>query len=364
MNIAFYGSSLLSSYWNGAATYYRGILHALAKRGHAITFYEPDAFDRQQHRDIAPPEWCRSVVYSATQEGLRSVLAEAGAADVLVKANGVGVFDRELLEGIVREARADALRIYWDVDAAATLDEMRADADHPVRHALPHLNLVFTYGGGPPVVEAYRAFGARDCVPIYNALDPATHHPVPAEPALSADLGFLANRLPDREARAEEFFLRPAALLPERRFLLGGNGWHDKAMPANVEAIGHVGTGSHNAFNCTPLAVLNVARDSMAHVGFSPATRVFEAAGAAACLITDAWEGIEQFLQPDAEVLVARDGQDVADLLAGLTPERARAIGRAALERVLAEHTYELRAETVDAVLRPLHQQALQGAPA
>ena len=352
MKIAFYGSSLLSSYWNGAATYYRGILSALAQRGYEVTFYEPDAFDRQQHRDIDPPEWCRSVVYPATEEGLRSVLSEAGAADLVVKANGVGVFDRELLEGVVREARHDALKIYWDVDAAATLDEMRADADHPVRHALPELDLVFTYGGGPPVVEAYKQFGARDCVPIYNALDPATHHPVPADPAFSADLGFLANRLPDREARVEEFFLRAAELLPDRQFLLGGNGWHDKPMPANVQAIGHVGTGQHNAFNCTPQAVLNVARDSMADVGFSPATRVFEAAGAGACLITDAWEGIELFLKPGEEVLVARDGQDVADHIAALTPQRAREIGEAAFRRVLAEHTYDLRAETVDEVLR------------
>jgi len=362
MKIAFYGSSLLSSYWNGAATYYRGILHALAQRGHDITFYEPDAFDRQQHRDIDPPEWCRSVVYAATEEGLRSVLSEAGAADLVVKANGVGVFDRELLEGVVREAREDALKVYWDVDAAATLDEMRADEDHPVRQALADLDLVFTYGGGPPVVEAYKRFGARDCVPIYNALDPATHHPVAADPAFTADLGFLANRLPDREARVEEFFLRAASLLPDRQFLLGGNGWHDKAMPENVRAIGHVGTASHNAFNCTPKAVLNVARDSMADVGFSPATRVFEAAGAGACLITDAWEGIELFLKPDEEALVARDGQDVADLLASLTPERSRQIGDAALKRVLAEHTYDLRAETVDDVLQSTTGARAEGA--
>jgi len=358
MKIAFYGSSLVSSYWNGAATYYRGILSALARRGYDITFYEPDAFDRQQHRDIDAPDWARSVVYPATQEGLRSVLAEAGAADVVVKANGVGVFDRELLEGVIANARPDALKLYWDVDAAATLDEMRADPAHPVARALPELDLVFTYGGGPPVVEAYRGLGARDCVPIYNALDPATHYPVPPDAAFATDLGFLANRLPDREARVEEFFLRAAALLPDKRFLLGGNGWHDKAMPDNVEAIGHVGTASHNAFNGSPLAVLNVARDSMAHVGFSPATRVFEAAGAAACLITDAWEGIELFLKPGEEVLVARDGQDVADLLAGLTPDRARAIGEAALARVLAEHTYELRAVEVDAALGSLREQA------
>lgn len=356
MRIAFYGSSLLSSYWNGAATYYRGILRALAARGHAITFYEPDAFDRQAHRDIDPPGWARVVVYPATPEGVAQVLAEAGKADVVVKANGVGVYDRELLEGVLRAARGDALTIFWDVDAAATLDEMRGDPGHPVRQALPQLDLVLTYGGGPPVVEAYRGFGARECVPIYNALDTATHFPAPADPRYVCDLAFLANRLPDREARVEEFFLRAAALLPDKRFLIGGNGWGDKAMPANVAAIGHVGTASHNAFNCTPRAVLNVARDSMAAVGFSPATRVFEAAGAGACLITDAWEGIDMFLAPGTEVLVARDGQDVAEHLVALTPARAQAIGQAALARVAGEHTYELRAEVVAGVLRRLRE--------
>jgi spore maturation protein CgeB len=362
MNIAFYGSSLLSSYWNGAATYYRGILKALAGHGYQITFYEPDAFDRQQHRDIDPPQWARSVVYPATTEGLRAVLAEAASADIVVKASGVGVFDRELLEGVIAHSRADALRIFWDVDAAATLDEMRSDASHPVLGALPALGMVLTYGGGLPVVDAYTGFGAALCKPIYNALDLETHYPVPHDQRFAADLALLANRLPDREARIEEFFLRPAAARPDRRFLLGGNGWDGKPMPANIRDIGHVGTGDHNAFNCTPRAVLNVARDSMAHIGFSPATRVFEAAGAAACLITDAWEGIELFLTPDEEVLVARDGQDVADLLEALTDDRARAIGAAALRRVRAEHTYALRAVQVDRIFREHRQRAQEAA--
>ena len=352
MKIAFYGSSLLSSYWNGAATYYRGLLRDLASRGYQITFYEPDAFDRQRHKDMEAPEWARSVVYEATPEALRRVLEEAGDADIVVKASGVGVFDAELLEGIIAHSRDGALKIFWDVDAAATLDEMRADESHPVRGALRGLDMVLTYGGGPPVIEAYEGFGARRCVPVYNALDPTTHHPVAPDPAFAADLAFLGNRLPDREARVEEFFLRAAAALPERSFLIGGNGWETKAMPANVRHLGHVYTHQHNAFNGSPLAVLNVARDSMAHIGFSPATRVFEAAGAAACLITDAWEGIEMFLDPDEEVLVARDGQDVADHLAALTPERARSIGQAALRRILAEHTYAHRGEQVDALFR------------
>ncbi|WP_431270356.1 CgeB family protein [Dankookia sp. P2] len=202
------------------------------------------------------------------------------------------------------------------------------------------------------MVQAYESFGARRCVPVYNALDPTTHHPVPAEPRFTADLSFLGNRLPDREARVEEFFLRPAAALPDRRFLIGGNGWGDKVMPANVQPIGHVYTREHNAFNTSPLAVLNIARDSMAATGFSPATRVFEAAGAGACLITDAWVGLELFLDAGTEVLVARDGAEVAAQLAGLTPERARRIGEAARARILAEHTYERRGVQVDGLLR------------
>ena len=352
MNIAFYGSSLLSSYWNGAATYYRGMLRDLHARGYRTTFYEPDAFGRQQHRDIDPPDWAEVVVYPATEEGLSRVVAEAARADVVVKASGVGVFDDRLVEGVMRRARPGALRVFWDVDAPATLAELRADPGHALHRALPGLDYVFTYGGGPPVIAAYEGFGARRCVPVYNALDPTTHHPVPPEAEFRADLSFLGNRLPDREARVEQFFLDAAARLPERSFLIGGNGWESKPMPGNVRHIGHVYTRQHNAFNTSPLAVLNIARDSMAAVGYSPATRVFEAAGAGACLITDAWVGLDLFLDEGTEVLVARDGAEVAAQVADLTPERARAIGAAARARILRDHTYARRGAEVDALLK------------
>lgn len=368
MKIAFYGSSLLSSYWNGAATYYRGLLRALAALGHDITFYEPDAFDRQQHRDIDPPDWARVVVYPATQDSVRRVVAEAAAAEVVVKASGVGVFDDALLDGIVAASRPEAVRIFWDVDAPATLASLRAlqsaPADaalpnaeqgmsaHVIQRALPALDLVLTYGGGPPVIAAYEALGAARCVPIYNALDPTTHHPVAPDLRFACDLAFLGNRLPDREERVTQFFLMPAARLRSRSFLIGGNGWEQRAMPRNVRSLGHVYTRDHNAYNATPRAVLNIARDSMAEIGFSPATRVFEAAGAGACLISDAWEGIELFLNPGEEVLLARDGLDVANHLEALTQERAREIGQAALARVLSDHTYRQRAAQVDAILR------------
>jgi len=352
MKIAFYGSSLVSAYWNGAATYYRGLLRTLAQKGYDITFYEPDVYDRQKNRDIDPPEWCRVVVYEGTIDALKMVTARAADADVVVKTSGVGFEDDLLLAEVLRNARPKALKIFWDVDAPATLSELRANPDLPLRKALGSIDLVLTYGGGNPVVEAYRSLSAADCVPIYNGLDPETHHPVPQERRFNADLGFLGNRLPDREARVEQFFLDPAGRLPRQKFLLGGSGWQDKPMSPNVTYIGHVPTRDHNAFNITPKAVLNISRASMAENGFSPATRVFEAAGAGACLITDHWEGIDLFLKPDEEVLVARDGQDVGDILSGLTRQRAKAIGERALTRTLAEHTYAHRAETVDAIFR------------
>ncbi|MCU0626982.1 MAG: glycosyltransferase [Gemmatimonadaceae bacterium] len=352
--MAFHGSSLLSSYWNGAATYYRGLLRALHGRGWEITFFEPDAYDRQAHRDIEPPDWARVVVWQPTDEGLRHVLEASRDADVVVKASGVGVHDDALLAGTIAHAAPEALVVFWDVDAAATLGEMTGRPDHPVRRALRHLDAVMTYGGGPPVLTAYAEMGARACHPIYNAVDPATHFPVPPDRRFTTTLGLLANRLPDREARIDDFFLRAAALRPGDAFLLGGNGWHDRSLPPNVRAIGHVGTADHNAFNASARAVLNVARDSMAAMGWSPATRVFEAAGAGACLITDAWEGIEEFLAPGTEVLVARDGADVAELLATLTPGQAHAIGASAFARVRRDHTYDRRARQVDTVLREL----------
>jgi spore maturation protein CgeB len=351
LNISFFGSSLVSAYWNGAATYYRGLIRALADRGHRVTFYEPDAYERQQHRDMPDPDWARVVVYPATEASALNALKQAEDSDLIIKCSGVGVFDGLLEAEVLELKRPETLVAFLDVDAPATLDRIQNDPEDAFRKLIPEYDFILTYGGGAPVVDAYIAAGAAECVPIYNALDPHTHFPTRPDKRLEGDLGFLGNRMPDRETRVEEFFLKPAAQMMDRKFLLGGNGWKDKALPGNVNYLGHVYTHEHNAFNCTPRAVLNISRGSMARYGFSPATRVFEAAGAGACLITDKWEGIEMFLEPDREVLVAEDGEQVAEHLRRLTPERAREIGRAAYARVLAEHTYAHRADQLEKVL-------------
>ncbi|SRR5579875_811524 len=350
LNISFFGSSLVSAWWNGAATYYRGIVRALAARGHHITFYEPDAYDRQLHRDIADPDWARVVVYpAASASGVLHTLEDAAGADILVKASGVGVFDRLLEEAVLEYRSSRTAIVFWDVDAPATLDRVRSGGDY-FASLIPRYDLILTYGGGDPVVEAYAELGARQCAPVYNALDPETHHPAPPDPRFAGDLAFLGNRMPDREARVDEFFFQ-VARLSSGRFLLGGNGWESKSMPANVNYIGHVYTRDHNAFNSTPKAVLNISRESMARYGFSPATRVFEAAGAQACILTDRWPGIELFLEPDEEILVCDSGYAAAEHLRSLTPARARAIGERASRHILACHTYAHRAALVEALL-------------
>lgn len=351
MKFSFFGSSLVSAYWNGAATYYRGIIRAMHERGHQVTFYEPDAYDRQKNRDIDDPEWAKVIVYQPTEKEVLNALELASDADVIIKTSGVGVFDEFLEKEVLRFQQEGKLVIFWDVDAPATLDRVH-EGDETFRDLIPQYDLILTYGGGEPVIEAYQLLGARKCYPVYNALDPSTHYPVPSSEQFRGDLVFLGNRLSDREKRVEEFFLEVAAELPEQKFILGGNGWHDKPLTNNVQYIGHVYTKDHNVLNCSCKAVLNISRNSMARYGFSPATRVFEAAGAAACIITDYWEGIDFFFEPGKEILVANNGSEVKEILSSLTTERAAEIGRAALQRVLSQHTYTNRALELDDILK------------
>ncbi|HET9985079.1 MAG TPA: glycosyltransferase [Longimicrobiales bacterium] len=360
MRIYVFGSSIVSAYWNGAATYYRGIFRALAALGHTIDFCEPDIYDRQANRDLAEdPEWVRVRVYRGEAE-LERLLAEAAGAELVVKCSGVGALDGELEERVATMA-GPRLRAFWDVDAADTLARVEADPADPLRRCIPRYDIVFTYGGGEPVVERYTALGARACHPIYNGLDPDVHHPVASAPELACDLVFMGNRLPDRERRVEELFLAVAERLPEGRFMLGGNGWGDRALPANVRWLGHVPTALHNAINCSARLVLNVHREAMARNGYSPATRMFEAAGAGACQITDAWPGIEHFFEPDREILVAEGAADIVRFVRETPERRVREIGAAARARAVRDHSYAGRARQVDEALGRLAERGSGG---
>jgi spore maturation protein CgeB len=291
-------------------------------------------------------------VYPPTEAGALKALRAAYRADVIVKGSGVGVLDPFLENTVLELRRTGHIVAFWDVDAPATLERLAADPADAFGALIPLYDMIFTYGGGAPVTEAYERAGAAVCIPIYNALDAETHHPVPQNPRFAADASFLGNRLPDREERVDAFFFAATRALPDHRFLLGGSGWDQDTVPANVRTLGHVPTRDHNAFNCSATCVLNISRDSMARFGFSPATRVFEAAGAGACIITHAWRGVERFLAPGREILVVSNGDEAAACISTLRTERATQIGAAARRRVLADHTYAARAAELEKYLQ------------
>ena len=346
-----FGSSITSSYWNGAATYYRGIYKNLHRLGHSVTFAEPDIYKRQQNRDAGKIDYAIVRVYQ-TPRDLHRVLAEASGADLIIKHSGVGA-DDEWLEAAVLRLRSGKMKVaFWDVDAPATLARVQQNPSDSFRDLIPQYDFIFTYGGGLPVVEQYRALGAKNCFPIYNGLDPDAHYPVARDANLVCDLAFVGHRLPDREHRVNQFFFAAAELAPELLFVLGGEGWGTRSLPSNVRWIGHVSSADHNRINCSARMVLNINRQSMAEVGFSPPTRVFEAAGASACVITDAWAGIDHFFTPEKEILVASSAQDVIRHLREISTQQAQKIGAAMRNRALRDHTYDLRALEFQAAFR------------
>ncbi len=375
MKIFAFGSSIVSSYWNGAATYYRGCYKYLARLGYDVTFAEPDAYGRQQHRDSDDFSYVKSLVYQpralngnpaplSDGRDLDRMLALAREADIVVKHSGIGCDDSELERRVPAECGIASgpnapMTFIWDVDAPATLHRMRADPDDALRHSTPGYDAILTYGGGPLAFEGFRDFGARAYYSIYNGLDPETHHPVPPDPTLACDVVFLGNRLPDREARVEELFLRAAALAPHASFLLGGEGWGDKRLPPNVRWLGHVPTADHNRVNCSASMVLNINRASMAEFGFSPPTRIFEVAGAGTCLLCDDWPGLADCFEPPPsqkpEILVVQSAEDVVAALTRYTLADRKRIGDAFHARALLDHTYAARAAQADFAFRQCH---------
>jgi len=354
VNIFAFGSSILSCYWNGAATYYRGIYKYLARRGHHVTFAEPEAFGRQQRKDDHDSSYVDSIIYKPRIE-LERMLKRASDADVVIKHSGLGV-DDEWLESQVLRLKHSAIVLFWDVDAPATIGRIGANPKDPFRNEIGQYHAIFAYGGGPAIESAYRSYGAKAFFSIYNGLDPETHFPVPPDPEFACDVAFLANRLPDREARVEDLFLSAASSAPSKRFLLGGEGWGDKTLPGNVCWIGHVPTHDHNRINCSAGMVMNINRSSMADTGFSPPTRIFEAAGAGACLLCDDWPGIEDCFEPGSEMLIVRTANDVVDALHRYSPEQRRCIASAFRSRALRDHTYANRAEQVESALLELQR--------
>lgn len=350
MKIAFFGSSILSAYRNGAATFYRGLIKALHGIGYQTVFYEPGLPERHQYVDMKESEWVQVRVYEPVFSSAHQMLEEASTADIIIKASGVGVLDAWLEAEVLALKRENNLVIYWDVEGPVTLKKLEDNPVDPFRLLIPQYDFILTNGGGRPVTRAYNRLGAKACYVIYNAADPAVHYPVAAEEQYRAGMIFMGNRLPDRETRIREFFFSVASRLPDKKFLLAGSGWEDIYLPSNVSYLGHLLTSDHNLLNTSAKTILNVSRHNMAAEGYSPSSRLFEAAAAGSCMVTDYWEGIDIFFEPGSEILVAHNGAEVAGLLEQLDDKKAAEMGEAALHRVHSSHTFTQRAKQVDEI--------------
>lgn len=362
MKLVVFGLSVSSSWGNGHATLWRGLIRALGDAGHQVTFFERDAPWYARHRDLlALPPPARLVIYDAWEDVAATARRELDAADCGMVTSYCP--DAEAASMTVLDSRC-ATRVYYDLDTAVTLERLAAGeaVEYLPAAGLAPFDLVLSYVGGRALVELRLLLGARRVAPLFGSVDDRLHAPALPRLELCADLSFLGTHAADRAALFHELLLEPARRRPDLRFLVAGPkypGDERAAWPANVAHIEHVAPRDHAAFYASAAISLSLTRGAFARYGWCPSGRLFEAAACAAPIVSDAWEGLEDFFTPGEEILVARDAADVLAALARGEAELAR-LGRAARERTLSEHTATARAaELVRLVSAPAHVAAL-----
>ncbi|MDB4988513.1 MAG: hypothetical protein JWN04_3691 [Myxococcaceae bacterium] len=354
------GLSITSSWGNGHATTYRGLIKALADRGHDVLFLERDVPWYASHRDLAEPPFGRTVLYASRAELEREHAQAVRDADVVI----VGSYVPEGIE-VARWAidTARGITAFYDIDTPITVASvMRGEAEYLDRDLIPRFDLYLSFSGGPMLERLERELGARMARPLYCSVDPSLYAPAPA-PA-RWQLGYLGTYSVDRQPTVEALLLGPARRLSAESFVVAGAQYPSElAWPPNVERISHVAPASHARFYAEQRYTLNVTRVEMVRAGYSPSVRLFEAAACGTPIISDAWEGIEEVLTPGREVLIARTSDDVIAYLRELSERERSALATRARARVLQQHTASHRALELDGYVREL-MKSPPGAPA
>lgn len=288
----------------------------------------------------------------------RVVRKAAGESDVIVLIGRIGEWENSIGPAVLKRRRENQAVVWWDTGGAESLETLKRRGAEDLRQMLEPFDLVLTLGGGCRFIRAWERLGARQCVPVFGSVDPKACFPRRSEEGVFADFTFYADHLPSLEAKVEEFFIRPAELLPDRVFLLAGRGWqHFRTFPKNVRYVGPLTADRRNILNSSSEAVLNLLDDGCNGYGPFVSDHFFEAAGAAACILTEDFEGLERFLMPQSECISVQDGGQVTEVLQTLTMQTARSIGLNARRRMKAEHTCACRARMV---LRRLSEVLLQ----
>ncbi|MFW6078654.1 MAG: CgeB family protein [Gemmatimonadota bacterium] len=357
MKLVFFGLSITSSWGNGHATTYRGLCRALAAREHHIVFFEWDApWYGGRRRDMPPSECDYADV--RLYDDWDAVRAQAARALADADAALLGSYVRrgpEVADWLAQ--RFAGPRLFYDIDTPVTVRAYRDEgaAEYLRADQVPSFDVYLSFTGGPVLDELERHYGSPCALPLYCGVDPERHRPRSARPEFRCSLGYMGTYAPDRQPGLERLLNEPARRRPDARFVVAGPKYpRDVHWPSNVERFDHLPPADHAAFYSSNRLTLNLTRGEMRRWGWSPSVRIFEAAACGATIVSDRWKGIEAFLSPGAEILLADSSEAVLEILE-LSDREVRAIGEAARERVLAEHTNRVRAgQLVAAVERAL----------
>ena len=350
MKLVVFGLSVSSSWGNGHATLWRGLIHALAWLGHRVVFYERDLPYYAEHRDLAELEDGELRLYSSWDEILQVARADVADADVAMVTSYCpdGVAATNLVLG-----SSAGLRVFYDLDTPITLQRVRSGESVPYLRpeGLTDFDLVLSYTGGTALEQLKQRLGARRVIPLYGSVDPQVHYPVARVDRYQADLSYLGTYAEDRQQALLRLLIEAARRRPERRFLIGG-AQYPAAFPwsDNIFFVRHLPPSEHSAFYCSSRITLNVTRAPMAEMGYCPSGRLFEAAACGAAVLSDSWDGLDQFFEPGSEILVASSTEEALAALE-VSDEQLALLARAARERVLIDHTAERRAQQLVAAL-------------
>jgi spore maturation protein CgeB len=345
LRIVILGLSITSSWGNGHATTYRGLVRELSARGHDILFLERDVPWYASNRDLPRPQHGTTALYSDLADLKRRFSDDVEEADMVIVGSYVPE-GAEVGQWVTRMARG--LTAFYDIDTPVTLAKLaRGDEEYLTAGLIGEYQLYLSFTGGPTLRRLEQEFGSPMARPLYCSVDPEIYYPDRVDNRW--DLGYMGTYSDDRQPGLNRLLIEPARSWQEGRFAVAGPQYPKTLRwPRNVQRIQHLPPRRHRGFYNAQHFTLNLTRADMIAAGFSPSVRLFEAAACGTPIISDCWDGIETLFQPGAEILIARSSADVLEWIRDMPEEERVALGDRARIRVLAEHTAAHRAAELE----------------
>ena len=327
---------------------YRTLLRALAARGHRVTFLERRRAVDPRFQELEPLPYCDVHFYEGLDQLRDRFSGRIRRADLVLVGSGLeegAEINRWVLSG------AKGIRAFYDLHGPTTLEPaVTGDCPWLEPGQAAEFDLYLTCTGGPLLGHLERRLGVRAPRTLYPSADPLEHHS-PATPA-RYDLGYMGTFCPHRQRSVKELLLEPAAEWPSGRFVLAGSGYPDEIrLPGNVDRANGVPMEEHDTFHGSQRFTLITTSQATARMGHCPDIGLMEAAARGTPVISTRWTGISSFFTPGEEILVVRSPREVLEILRLMPEARRLAIRLRARKRVLAQHTPDHRAETLEGYL-------------